>query len=203
MKTKPIIFLLAAVCLMTASRLRAQESQESTIADSGLGFEFATRLFTPNDSRFDGGSNVFRLNFGGSEDLALFFERETMSFTFKNSGTGAPTVSGNMQSEGIGVAVPFSLTWRAELLVGRATTTIDGAAAGGTTLNSSDPMMNLGVFWLYRVSKAYIDFGLIYRTLTLSGTLPGSTLDGTGTTKREAVDDLGGILLNIGLGYAF
>ena len=38
---------------------------------------------------------------------------------------------------------------------------------------------------------------------TANKALAGNTVDGTATTSASSVDDLGGLLLNIGIGYDF
>lgn len=197
MKTN-MLWLIPALLLGWGAQGEAQAQAQSRTGSPGVGFQMATRIFSPSDARFAGGSNVFRITMKGEGNMNFFFERETLQFTFLNSGSGATSVSGVMQAEGVGIAYGFGESMSFELTMGRASTT---SLAG--VLVSSDMLMDLGFHWVFRSGRSGIDLGLIYRSLPLAG---GAGVLGTalgGGTGTDAVDDLGGLLLNVGIGYAF
>jgi hypothetical protein len=179
---------------------------------AGIEFQLATEFLSPNDSRITGGSTVFRLGFrtDPASNLTIFYERFSETFSFKNGGlaagtTSAPVAPGQSDIEGVGVALGFGAT-RLEIMAGRANTTVTAqpAATPGTSLSSSDPVMDLGFFWTYHPGsqRALIDLGLVYRQEKLSGALPGNTI-APGSTQAKQLNDLGGLVARLGIGYAF
>lgn len=189
-----LLLALAALVLAPAARAQAQARQPM-----GVGFQLATRFWSPSDDRFSAGSTVVRLQFRADEEVFLFYEKEDTTLTFENSGTGATIVSGTVSAEGVGFGMLFASPLRFELMMGRAHTYINNG-----TLVSSDPVLNLGLYYTYRPrDTAFLDLGVIYRRHTLTNTLPGNVVDGSGTSSSEPVDDLGGTLLHLGVGYGF
>jgi hypothetical protein len=162
---------------------------------AGVSFELGTQMLSANDARFDGGSNLFRLQFRGEGDLLMFYSRQTLTFGFKNGGAVA-AVPGQSNIEGVGLGMLFS-AMRLEFMTGRAWTTAQGAVA----LSSSDPVTDIGFYYTYKPGAAFLDLGLIYRSHKLSVSAPGNVLGGG--TQTKTVDDLGGTLLNLGIGYGF
>jgi len=178
---------------------------------AGIEFQLATEFLSPNDSRVEGGGNLFKLTFrtdpGGT--LYMFYERITETFSFKNGGpaaggaTSVPVAPGESSIDGVGVGLTFGAT-RLEIMTGRATTTVTSQGAASTSLASSDPVVDIGFFWAYRpaVSRALIDLGLVYRQQKLSGALPGNTIVTTSTQSKQ-FSDMGGLIARLGIGYAF
>lgn len=167
---------------------------------AGIEFQLATEFLSPNDSRITGGSSVFRLGFrtDPASNLSLFYERISETFSFKNGGA-APAAPGQSDIDGVGVALGFGAT-RLEVMAGRANTIVTGNLA---TVNSSDSVVDLGFFWTYHPGgqRALIDLGLVYRQQKLSGGMAGNAIVTTGTAKQ--FNDLGGLALRLGIGYAF
>ena len=166
---------------------------------SGVGFSMSTRFWAPVDPRFDAGSSVIRLHFQASDSEYLFHEKEDATLTFQNTGSGAITVAGNVSTQGIGFGMVLGTAMRFELMAGRASTYINNG-----TLVSSDSVFNLGLFYTYKPAKgAYLDLGMLYRQHRLSNTLPGNVVDLSGVSSTDPVDDLGAVMLNLGLGFGF
>ncbi len=176
---------------------------------AGIEFELATEFLSPNDSRVDGGSSVFRLAFhpeGGN--LLMFYERISETFTFKNGGppvgvTTVPSVSGESTIDGVGVGYVFGVT-RFEIMTGRATTNVTAVGPASTSLASSDPVMDVRFFYTYHPAQqhALIDFGLAYRIHRLSAAEPGNQIN-TESTQNKQLNDLGGLAVRLGIGYGF
>ena len=189
------LMIAMVLVLGIISPVLAQKKKDSP----GVGFSLGNRFWSPSDPRIDGGSSVIRIHFQGPDDQYIFQEKEDSTITFRNSGTGAKTVAGNISSQGIGFGMVLSDALRFEMMAGRASTYINNGV-----LMSSDSIFNLGFFYSYRQSSgAFIDAGLLYRHHRLSNTLPGNVVDQSGTSSPDVLDDLGGTMFNLGLGYGF
>ena len=192
---KRILMLTAVIAISITSPALAQKKKEA----AGIGFALANRFWAPTDSRIDGGSSVIRIHFQGPEDQYFFQEKEDATITFRNSGTGSLMVSGNISSQGIGFGMLLNDALRFEMMAGRASTYVNNGV-----LMSSDSIFNLGFFYTYRqTSGAFLDVGILYRHHRLNNTLPGNVVDQSGTSSPEVLDDMGGTMFNLGLGYGF
>jgi hypothetical protein len=163
---------------------------------AGIEFQLATEVMTPNDSRISGGASVFRLGFNPGGALVMFYERIGETFTFKNGGSVA-SAPGEVSMDGVGVGYTFG-TLRFEIMTGRASTTTTNGA-----VNSSDSVTDIGFIYSYRPAqqRALIEVGLVDRLLKLSNPVAGNVVGG-GTQTKE-LSDMGGLILRIGIGYAF
>lgn len=176
---------------------------------AGIEFQLATEFLSPNDSRIDGGSSVFRLAFHpDGSNLLMFYERISETFSFKNGGppvgvAAVPSVSGESTIDGVGVGYLFGVT-RFEIMTGRATTNVTGVGAASASLASSDPVMDVRVFYTYHPAqqRALIDVGLAYRMHRLSAAEPGNLIN-TNSTQTKQLNDLGGLAVRLGIGYSF
>lgn len=164
---------------------------------AGVEFQLATELMTPNDSRISGGSSLFRLGFNPGGGLILFYERIGETFTFKNGGS-ANSAPGEISMDGVGFGYAFG-AMRFEIMTGRATTTTTNG-----TVASSDSVTDLGFIYSYRPAqqRALIEVGLVDRLLKLSNPVAGTVVV-PGSTQTKEISDMGGLILRIGIGYAF
>ncbi|MDH5751030.1 MAG: hypothetical protein OEZ59_01255 [Deltaproteobacteria bacterium] len=190
--------MLAFLSLQAALPTEAL-AQKNGKSSTGVGFVMGTRFWAPSDPRVDAGSNVIRIHFQGQGDEYFFHEKEDGTLTFQNTGPGAVIVTGSVSVQGIGFGMLMSKALRFEMMAGRASTFINNGV-----VISSDSIFNLALFYSYRQSSgAFLDLGMLYRHHRLSNTLPGNVIDMTGTSSAEPLDDLGGVILNIGIGYGF